>query len=104
MKTDNELIAEFMGFKHRKEAGPLSGELYDMVKLTKDANWNVAHWHKSWDWLMPVVEKINGLREFGDFNAIPRRRMYGLSIFNTLPTVYEHVVDFIKWYNESARV
>ncbi len=41
LKEDNVLIAKFMG-------GVLSSEL---------------KYHSSWDWLMPVVEKIEGLRD-----------------------------------------
>lgn len=92
MKTDNELIAEFMGDK-RKPYGLL---------------W----YNSSWNWLMPVVEKIAKLPECEKFELLPVRgecvlkiKMcggFGWSKYDTLiePT-YKTVVKFIKWYNQT---
>jgi len=41
--NDNKLIAEFMGGEH------------PLTEITHEAHHN---YHTSWDWLMPVVEKI----------------------------------------------
>ena len=46
MENNNKLIAEFMGL-YSKENG------YDYTKI---GNKGVSY-HKSWDWLMPVVQK-----------------------------------------------
>ena len=50
MEKNNKLIAEFMGV-YSKENG------YDYTKI---GNKGVSY-HKSWDWLMPVIEKIESL-------------------------------------------
>ena len=45
-EENNKMIAEFMGV----------GELYEAQSSNQ---WN--QYHESWDWLMPVVEKIESL-------------------------------------------
>lgn len=74
--TDNELIAEFMGVDHH----PLTNK-YDT----------------SWDWLMPVVEKI-GKQYIPTDLAINR-----ITIFEPIEGVYSAVVQFIKWYNQTKK-
>lgn len=49
-REGNKLIAEFMDFKHRTMSTILSGEVEIKDEL---------QYHSSWDWLMPVVEKIS---------------------------------------------
>jgi hypothetical protein len=112
VKTDNELIAEFMGMKYRKGYGPLTGETYDEVKQTPNANWQSAYFHKSWDWLMPVVEKIYRLEK--DDQRIARfslqnsraviksgKKVFSCHTISAINSTYRVVVEFIKWYNES---
>jgi hypothetical protein len=89
MKTDNELIAEFMGKPD-----------HIMSELLK--------YHTSWDWLMPVIHKIftvpfdsvDGLREFTDKpNTIFDALSFGLH--SEIEEVHKAVVEFIKWYNSN---
>lgn len=54
MKTDNELIAEFMGWQPR----PANNQKYWMGNEEVDSRLFSAY-ERSWDWLMPVVEKIS---------------------------------------------
>jgi len=59
--------------------------------------------HSSWDWLMPVVDKIYSSNEYvkykdtmsGIFNEEPVR-------INSkyISVTHKAVVEFIKWYNE----
>lgn len=101
-----------MGMRYRRSAGPLTGEFYDEVRQTLNANWQSTHWHKSWDWLMPVVEKIetmDGIRFIIEKNrvlvcAISGDEYYwnsGTTYDTKLQTTYNAVVEFIKWYNEN---
>ena len=73
-------------------------------------------YHKSWDWIMPVVDKIENLSvskfqnisigsgevsiAFANENP-PNEYLFIYIDFkeNKLNTVYEAVVEFIKWYN-----
>jgi len=69
--SDDEMIAEFMGVKP-----PLYME-----------------YHTSWDWLMPVVHKIDEkCRERLGLN-------HSLHIGDDIDAVYQAVVEFIKEYN-----
>ncbi len=74
----------------------------------------VPHWYPkydtSWDWLMPVVEKISELGyEFQiDANETYFKECDGdyeivASAFNgsVLGNTFEAVLQFIEWYNEN---
>ena len=76
-------------------------------------------YHSSWDWLMPVVEKIESIKtEEGGYSVQiedneciiftsqhQRELGHGLIEYNTpqakLMATYKAVVEFIKWYNEN---
>lgn len=115
IESDNKLIAEFMGWEVMKEEDFL-GYNYpkgrDLSNVVVDVS---LEYHKSWDWLMPVLEKIemmlpedvNTVIEFAWCN-IPVIDAGGIESnfdINTegntkLEAVYKAVVEFIKWYNK----
>ena len=89
---NNKLIAEFMGMTY----GDPNDNLV-MIQMTPQGNEVVPiesmQYHKSWDWLMPVIENIDHLQHepvLSIEKAIATR-----SIDNT----YKAVVEFIKKYN-----
>ena len=92
---NNKLIAEFMGLQFSK------GEYYR--PLYNSGDWvseNELRYHDSWDWLMPVVEKIedylsDNVGKVGYFDD-------GLTI-NDIEVRYQAVVEFIKWYNDGKQ-
>lgn len=61
-----------------------------------------VEYHKSWDWLMPVVYKIHTLTD------IDKKPGYILELANIslsisridINDLYKSVVKFIKWYNK----
>ena len=58
---NNKLIAEFMGFQKTNVGWYDSEETMPSLSNTYDSNTFDEHelaFHTSWDWLMPVVEKI----------------------------------------------
>lgn len=125
MKTDNELIAEFMGWRVAEGENGSDGTagIYTKGQYYND---NAEHLPKgvvlkydaSWDWLMPVVEKIISLEyepkdPSDSYNwNIPYIRTLGNNMcrFNRMAphhgnslmdSVYQGVVEFIKWYNDA---
>jgi len=105
--SDNELIAEFIGLRWESKpdyTGWYKGD-------TRIASPETLDYHRSWDWLMPVVEKIEItadtilecndalLRETAKYQlAIPLANI-SVSSNNKLECVYKAVVEFIKWHN-----
>tara|TARA_Y100000310_G_scaffold182017_1_gene182037 strand:- start:155 stop:415 length:261 start_codon:yes stop_codon:yes gene_type:complete len=83
MKNNNKLIAEFMGLNIDKgvQADYMEHEL---------------KYHKSWDWLRPVVIKIEQ-----DCEGVPQE-MLNISLYSDINEVYEAVVTFIKEYNNET--
>ena len=124
MSTENnKLIAEFMGVEEAynpngndwvlKTTTPDAYGDTDILESCKD---NELQYHSSWDWLMPVVEKIEGLRDSkGDAyrfsidmcNAqIETSWDWGTNIeilggSFKLDTTYKAVVEFIKKRSEA---
>ena len=97
---DNKLIAEFMGATYitAKQPNPYwenvpdNGQYLDTKRLK---------YHSSWDWLMPVVEKIQEV--VGDNEELFETDMFE-SLINTIPYAniedsFKVVIEFIKWYN-----
>jgi hypothetical protein len=87
---DNKLIAEFMGctnpFNEIHDA-----TLYKVEQGTFELD--ELQYHTSWDWLMPVVEKIEQVHE-----GVPKQ-LINLSLFSTRQEIYQAVVEFINQLN-----
>lgn len=121
-KTNNELIAEFMGYSNPNDPYLV------MVK-----------YHTSWDWLMPVVEKIHRSNMYKapvtnklvgvDIEIRPNSCSiyypnteagydfvedcwYDTALFSnnhansesTIIATYNAVVQYIKWYNSQRTI
>lgn len=120
---NNKLIASFMGGKFRGESRlnlvvneiwlPMHGVCrFDKIE---SGSGKILHYHNSFDWLMPVVEKIESLENYvihqTFFNkrevvikAEYNREFKNISINYEQPNqklqaTYKAVVEFIKWYN-----
>ena len=108
MSTENnKIIAEFMWWKEQEEDfmfnPKTSGSIYIKSLL----------FHKDWNWLMEVVEKIESLGNYinitGTYTSIgaieQKNRLFFIekdSLNNKIEAVYKAVVEFIKWYNKNA--
>ena len=138
----NRLIAEFMGLRKIMLWGGVDF-LYDIEKesyvtyvkvgssgINATINTRVVKarpnellFHSSWDWLMPVVEKIECKWVDGG-QAIVQIRAYQVQIFlevgyrnilfatnqgydgkrgNKIDNTYKAVIEFIKWYNTQTK-
>lgn len=106
---NNKLIAEFMDLEL-----PLKiSEYSTMISKTN------GNYHKDWNWLMEVVEKIESLDCVIDFKVtieyveIIARMGKGIVFKNCIfdidywinkrKAVYTACVEFIKWYNKQNK-
>ena len=117
----NKLIAEFMGAK-RKEYSITNREHYLFRDGRKYLTENLI-FHSSWDWLMPVVEKIESLptdkengeefqfsitgdgiaiTQYDDGSGIIASRVNYLGK-SKLEFTFEVVVEFIKWHTNEVK-
>jgi len=133
----NKIIAKFMGLKYgwwisqekpltddKKQWCDLDGKTFlgSKVYYNKD-----LLFHSSWDWLMPVVEKIYKMYKWDKFYYNPSMAYFYLSTkikiyvgskdhdFGTCGTMeykyikgddnilYKAVIEFIKWYNSQTQ-
>lgn len=116
MKTEegNKLIAEFMGWRKSGIHGWLPPNKEDSWAYGKDS---ILKYHFSWDWLMPVVEKIGKHKYHDGETAYPRTfgmlspeqkymvRFNRNQLFEgetLIEATYDACVDFIKWDKEKA--
>lgn len=131
IEEGNKLIAEFMGFKWKSFNGAYNifkvPEAEELKYQAMSLGGNKMPYYSSWDWLMPVVEKISRIEferrydedaekwviwthrpvTFGmlDERGRPMVRFYcnTLHFGDTLiQAAWNAVVDFIKWNNEQS--
>ena len=102
---NNKLIAEFMGYKltkcNRGQAWerPTLSSIHDDYKLHGRLwveNDSYYKWGTSWDWLMPVLKKIN-LQIHPDTYGL--WRMINTPTEYPIEKVHAQAVEFIKEYN-----
>lgn len=79
----NKLILAFMG---------------EVNIYTDKGLFNLCGYHDSWDWLMPVVEKIKSMSK--DW-PIATDVVLSLPIHTPIAEVYFAIIQFITWYNQN---
>ena len=89
--NNNKLIAEFMGYevKHGKCYSP----------KYNDGTIAPMQFDKSWDWLMPVVQKVSSLCD----EPCELDNMKHALLTGDIESVYDDVVEFIKQYNDERQ-
>ena len=98
----NKLLAEFEGYKidwgYKKNSVLMLGTVVSVKKL---------QYHCTWNWLIPVVEKINKVvmteltvSQRMQFEYLEQR----LSPYSySMESIYKSVVEFVKWYNHHIK-
>ena len=108
--NNNKLIAEFMGLSHCEE-GWITIPNENRNAVSEDEISNDLQYHTEWNWLMPVVEKIECTHDNkGDcFNVMMEAfecTISGLGLtlclngHTKMDATYKAVVEFIKTYND----
>ena len=105
---ENKIIAEFMSGDFKVNAH--YGINIDFLKdnITAKQLENDLRYDKSWDWLMPVVDKIKILVMEDDSDELYNSEEWD-NITHTLvqieiKSVYQAVVEFINEYNETKQI
>jgi hypothetical protein len=89
IKENTELIAEFMGIVYNKDEDRYYNNGYKIQST-------LLNFYRSWDWLMPVVEKIKEVN--GDYP----KELNNVSLFSEKREVFKAVAEFIKQYNKNT--
>lgn len=108
----NKLIADFNDYLERaeKEKSPY---LYAMKHAYEHGN---LKYHESWDWLMPVVEKISEMhidRYIPRIEIVANRYVtlnspnqplttFSVAKHGLITATWQAVVAFIQWYNQQS--
>ena len=101
----NKLIAEFMGMVRHNHisyatwANSKGDHIFE----------SVLQYHSSWDWLMPVVEKIESLKNSDDYeidifgNCCDIGGRFEAVGETKIAAVYIAVIEFIKWHKTQTK-
>jgi hypothetical protein len=117
MKTDNQIITEFMGYRYFtwqevKGIGQAGWAKHDrsnakigngfLCRTSRELKYD-----HSWNWLMPAWYKFRDLVfDFDQMNLIKEHALHVQAIahsisYEDLPKAYERLVNGIKWYNQN---
>lgn len=117
---NNKLIAEFMGWTKRGCDYLYPREFYYLyqpynIYEFEGGQYNYEEdetglkFHSSWDWLMPVVEKISKAVQFKTVDECTREEwitstnLTRLTITSDIETVYNAVIHFVMWYSKQSK-
>lgn len=110
VKTDNEVIAEFMGIQVYQDHAEMQAVPIDKLSIWMYAD-QTKRYETEWKYLMEVVEKINSLDKTG-VCIYPKHCMINVDMVtqagaidhgdscSLIEIVYTSVVAFIKWYQK----
>ena len=93
---ENKLIAEFMGFKQPHPEYPNTSYWYKELPNGRLETLAILNYHISWDWLIPVVQKIEQVND-----GVPSE-LWDVSLYSYQEEIYDAVVEFIKEYNKES--
>jgi len=103
----NKLIAGFDGMLIGKLSGWMSGNVGEKAyrkvdgEVTDVYSFEKLKYHTSWDWLMPVVEKINSL-SYNDSNNKFQPTVERF-LENDIDSIWRQIIIFITWYNKTQQ-
>ena len=97
----NRLIAEFMGVKI---TGTKYGCNHPLVTCAYP-NYSNLKYHSSWDWLIPVIDKIYSSDYYLDYCLSNLGQFNDDIHINTkfISSTFESVIEYLKWYNKNIK-
>jgi hypothetical protein len=103
LEEKNRMIAEFMGFKLQDNPNERwFGQYFAEPNGTWGNRIEIMHFDTSWDWLMPVVEKIDNLETDEEFAEKMGDITHALIDIN-IDELYYQVCLFIDKYNKQPQ-
>ena len=109
------MIAEFMGYETYEHTNSIS------IRITEGNEFNssdIGHvhtkFHTSWDWLMPVIEKIENIGfsvkiqrlKTSIHPLVEDKELFGFvcgDVSKKLEITYDTIVQFIEFYNQKNK-
>ena len=96
----NKLIAEFLGFEFKN--GVAQNEVFYTLEkehpiYLQGYSYKCAKFHSSWDWMMPVIDKIESLEGNNPFKDNPKVKFQGDHVEIFWYSTYRG--DCIYWKN-----
>lgn len=101
-KENNILIAEFIGMQ-KTNIGWFDAEAILSLSYTIDNTFDNLKFNSSWDWLIPVLNKILDITFSDDEQETYDSDMF-YNIRDCIPKLsqtYQAVIEFIKIYNKN---
>lgn len=98
--SKNRFIAEFMGGIYKSKLFPI-GKSQIWLPYHNMTYINAIKYHTSWDWLIPVIDKIYSSNDYIKY----KHKMSGqfeVEVFinpKFILNTWTNVIEFIKWYN-----
>jgi hypothetical protein len=111
IEENNKLIAEFMSIEYKDNYVVIRRDSFSGANPSGKV-WQECKYHSDWNWLMPVVEKIDSLCSNRGFEISSRfvhiRVDNNLTISsgvcsNRIEAVYNACVEFIERYNKQKK-
>ena len=93
---DNKIIAEFMGYEIIYR--PNSNGFIE-ISDTELCDVDDLEYHKSWDWLMPVISKITKDERYVENEY--RESIMDVVPYGNIEDTIKTIVEFIKEYNQN---
>ena len=111
---DNKIIAKFMDLEYNKKLDSYEATTDDVEFILDEYHQGYVgskwlRFNTSWDWLMPVVKKIESTQPEGFNTLIEGNNCWietnGISFEGMgktkIEATYKAVIEFIKWYNKN---
>ena len=106
IEEGNKLIAEFEGMVYTNDDPKAYAQGYMFSKELGAITVADLQYHESWDWLMPIVEKLSNeftLKNKVEYYKLSKDCFWALSITSDITMVWLAVTSAIKFINSKNK-